>query len=192
MNDVNDANGATEERRTLAHALEPAASGRAKCRACGGKIAAGELRFGERLPNPFADEGGEMTHWYHVPCAVFRRPEAFLEYIQSAEAPVTADRERLVAAAEQGVAHRRVPRIAAAGRAPTGRATCRACKTLIEKDAWRIALVFYQDGRFSPGGFVHATCAATYFETPDIIDRVKHFTPDMTAEDVASLAALIK
>jgi len=174
------------------HTIEPAASGRAKCRACGAKIAAGELRFGERLPNPFADDGGEMTHWYHLTCAVYRRPEAFLELAQSPEAPVIPDRDRLTADASHGVAHRRVPRIAAAGRAPTGRATCRACKTPIEKDAWRIALVFYEDGRFSPGGFVHATCAATYFETPDIVDRVKHFSPELGAGDLAELAALIK
>ncbi len=175
----------------MAHTLEPAASGRAKCRACGAKIAAGELRFGERLPNPFSDDGGEMTHWYHVPCAVYRRPAAFLELVQSPGAPPVADVDRLTAAASMGVAHHRVPRIAAAGRAPTGRATCRACKTPIEKDAWRISLVFYEDGRFSPGGFVHATCAPVYFETADIIDRVRHFSPDLTAGDLAELGAAI-
>jgi hypothetical protein len=150
------------------------------------------LRFGERLPNPFADEGGEMTHWYHLPCAVYRRPEAFLDLAQSAEAPAIEDRDRFLAAASHGVAHRRVPRIAAAGRAPTGRATCRACKAPIAKDAWRIALAFYEDGRFSPGGFVHATCAASYFETADVIDRVKHFSPDLGDGDVAEIDRLIR
>ena len=43
------------------HVIEPASSGRAKCRGCGRAIAKGELRLGERLPNPFTDEG-EMTH----------------------------------------------------------------------------------------------------------------------------------
>ena len=41
--------------RAMPHVIEPAASGRAKCRGCGEKIAKGKLRFGERLPNPFGD-----------------------------------------------------------------------------------------------------------------------------------------
>lgn len=179
----------------MPHIIEPASSGRAKCRACGGKIPAGELRFGERLPNPFADEGGEMTHWYHVQCAAYRRPEAFLELVQSGEASAigdTQDRDRLLREANLGVAHRRVPRIAAAGRAPTGRATCRSCKSLIEKGAWRIALVFYEEGRFTPGGFVHAACAASYFETSDILARLKHFSPDISEKDLVELGSLIR
>ena len=56
----------------MPHVIETASSGRAKCRGCGEKIAAGELRFGERLPNPFAE--GETTHWFHLECAAFKRP----------------------------------------------------------------------------------------------------------------------
>ena len=44
----------------MAHTIEPAASGRTKCRGCGEPIAKGELGFGERLPHPFADDG-DMT-----------------------------------------------------------------------------------------------------------------------------------
>src|SRR5688500_16765560 len=43
----------------VAHIIEPASSGRAKCRSCDQPIAKGELRFGERQPNAFGD--GEMT-----------------------------------------------------------------------------------------------------------------------------------
>ena len=32
------------------------------CRGCGGKIAGKEWRFGERLPNPYADEEGAEHH----------------------------------------------------------------------------------------------------------------------------------
>jgi hypothetical protein len=176
----------------LPHIVEAAASGRSKCRACGAKITAGDLRFGERLPNPFADEGGEMTHWYHLVCAAYRRPEAFLELMASADAPEVPDRERLLAEASLGVAHRRVPRVSTAERAPTGRATCRACKSLIEKGAWRIALLFYEEGRFSPSGFVHAACAASYFETSDILARLKHFSPQITETDLVELGSLIR
>lgn len=176
----------------MPHIIEPASSGRAKCRACGGKIVAGELRFGERLPNPFADEGGEMTHWYHLPCAAFRRPEAFLEFVQTPDAPALDDRDRLMREATLGVEHRRVPRVSTAGRAPTGRATCRACKALIEKSAWRIALVFYEEGRFAASGFVHVGCAATYFETTDILARLKHFSPEISDADLIEIGGLIR
>jgi hypothetical protein len=163
----------------MPHTIEPATSGRATCRGCGAKIASGVLRFGERLPNPFSDGGGDMTHWFHLPCAAYRRPEAFLETLADSTVLIP-DHERLRAEAHQGVAHRRLPRIGAAGRAPSGRATCRACKAAIAKDTWRLALVFYDDGRFVPSGFIHAACAPSYFDTNDIFDRVRHFSPKVS------------
>ena len=42
----------------MAHVIEHASSGRAKCRSCDQPIAKGELRFGERQPNAFGE--GEM------------------------------------------------------------------------------------------------------------------------------------
>ena len=170
----------------MAHVIERAASGRAKCRGCGARIAGGELRFGERLPNPFADDGGEMTHWFHLVCAAYRRPESFLEGL-AATTEAAPDSDRLKQAAEQGLAHRRLPRVSTAGKATTGRATCRACREPIAKDAWRIALVFYEEGRFAPSGFIHAGCAAGYFETSDLLDRVRHFSPALGDADVEEL-----
>jgi len=172
----------------MAHVIEHAASGRAKCRACGGKIAAAELRFGERVPNPYADDGGETTHWFHLACGAFSRPESFLEVLASISEPVP-DRDRLEREARLGVTHRRLPRVRAAERAPTGRATCRACKELIPRDAWRLALDYYEDGRFSPSGFIHARCAAVYLETTDLAERVKHFSPALGASDLTELEA---
>ena len=64
------------------HVIEPAASGRAKCRGCGQAIAKGELRVGERLPNPFAD-GRDMTHWLHLVCAAYKRPQPLLDALGS-------------------------------------------------------------------------------------------------------------
>ena len=175
----------------MPHVIERASSGRAKCRACGSKVAGGELRFGERLPNPYAaDEGGEMTHWYHLACAAYRRPESLLETL-SATTETIDDRERLEQEAALGAAHRRVPRVNAAERAATGRANCRECHQPIEKGAWRISLVYYEDGRFVPSGFVHVTCAATYFETPEILARLRHFAPSLSTEDLAEIDALL-
>jgi hypothetical protein len=168
----------------MAHVIEKAPTGRAKCRGCGGKIAASELRFGERLPNPFAD--GEMTHWFHLECAAFKRPAPFLEALAATpERPV--DAERLESEAKRGVAHRRLPRIAGAERSPTGRAQCRSCREPIAKDDWRIALVFYEDDRFVPAGYVHVRCSLAYFETTDILPRLQRFAPDLGDEQLKEI-----
>jgi len=174
------------------HVFELAPSARAKCRGCGLAIAKGELRFGERLPNPFATgdnaDNVEMTHWFHVPCAAYRRPESFLATVP--DAAVEIDRKtELVHEAELGVAHRRLPRVSTAERASSGRATCRHCKELIAKDTWRIALVFYEEGRFTPSGFVHVGCVPAYCETAGVMPRVRHFSPALAEGDAAEIAA---
>src|SRR5262245_48080754 len=164
----------------MAHVLEPAPTGRAKCRGCGAVIAAKSLRFGEVLPNPFAD--GETTHWFHPLCAAYKRPEPLLEALQARTEPLE-DGERLGAAAREGVAHPRLPRINGAERASSGRAECRSCHDTIDKGAWRVVLVFYEEGRFSNAGFLHARCAPAYFESTDVLPRVKHFSPGVTEDD---------
>jgi hypothetical protein len=40
--------------------------------------------------------------------------------------------------------------------------------------------VFYEEGRFSPGGFVHLDCRKAYFETNDISDQVLRFSSDLS------------
>jgi len=175
----------------MPHVIEAAKTGRAKCRGCGQAITAGTLRLGERVPNPFSDDGAETTLWYHVPCAAFLRPEAFLEAIAAPEAAgiVIDGRETLAHEASLGVAHRRLPRATAAERASTGRATCRHCKTLIDKGAWRLALTYYDEGRFAPSGFIHIGCAREYLETVEIFGRLKHFSPALTDAEVAEIRA---
>ena len=157
----------------MSHVFAPASSGRARCRGCGRPIARGELRFGERLPNPFAD--GEMTLWFHPACAAYKRPEPFLEALAQAPESVP-DRERLERAARASLAQRRLPRIDGAERAPSAQAKCRHCRQPIERGSWRIRLVFYDEGQFSPGGFVHLDCRQAYFETGDILEQLLHFS----------------
>lgn len=172
----------------MAHVIERAPSGRAKCRGCGLPIAKGELRFGERLPNPFAE--GEMTLWFHLPCGAYRRPEPFLEALETAvetATPQVDDAETLEAAARQSREHRRLPRLSGAERAPTGRAACRSCRAPIAKGAWRIPLLFYEDGRFQPSGSIHAGCALAYFETIDVIPRIQHFSPELSAAELEEI-----
>jgi hypothetical protein len=168
----------------MGHVIEAAPTGRAKCRGCGGKIDSGALRFGERLPNPFAE--GETTHWYHLDCGAFKRPEPFLEALDARTEP-TDDAERLRAEAQRGVAQRRLPRINGAERASSGRAQCRSCRNAIEKGSWRISLVFWEEGRFAPSGFVHPACSQAYFETADVLSRVRRFSPKLTEEELGEL-----
>ncbi|MEO8483954.1 MAG: hypothetical protein ABI634_17215 [Acidobacteriota bacterium] len=173
----------------MPHTLERAPTGRAKCRGCGHTIAAKEWRFGERLPNPFADgEGAEMTHWFHPLCAALKRPEPVLDFLR-ATADAVDDRDVLQRHAQAGITHRRLPRVDGARRAPSGRATCRHCKTPIDKGHWRIALVYYEDGRFAPSGYIHLACAKEYLETTDVMDRLKHFSAELSDADVTEILA---
>ena len=131
-----------------------------------------------------------MTHWFHVWCAAYRRPEAFLEAVNAGSGSLPegmGDLAMMKREAELGLAHHRVPRVNAAERASTGRASCRQCRTPIPKDAWRISLLYYEDGRFQPSGFVHLGCANTYFETAAILPRVRHFSPALTDADITEL-----
>ncbi|HSD65295.1 MAG TPA: hypothetical protein VLF95_01270 [Vicinamibacteria bacterium] len=164
--------------------IEPAPTGRAKCRGCGEAIPAGELRFGERLPNPFAD--GETTHWFHLECGAFKRPEPFLEALAGREEPFD-DRERLEGEAKRGLAHRRLPRIDGAERSPSGRAQCRSCREPIAKGAWRIRLVFYEEGRFEPSGSIHGRCCRAYLETTDVLPRLRRFAPGLGDADLEEI-----
>jgi hypothetical protein len=171
----------------VAHVIESASSGRAKCRNCEQPIAKGDLRFGERQPNAFGD--GEMTLWFHLTCGAYSRPEPFLE----AQGAATPDPQlaALAAAAHFGIEHRRVPRLHGAERATSGRAHCRSCRALIGKGEWRLALVFFEEYRFNPGGYIHAQCAREYFETIELVDRIKHFSPELRESELAEIAAAL-
>ena len=164
----------------MPNVFEAASTGRSKCRGCSQLIAKGELRFGERLPNPFGE--GEVTHWFHPPCAAYKRPEPLLQGLAEAQANVPG-REALESAARGSLAQPRLPRIDGAERAPSGQARCRHCHEPIEKGAWRIRLVFHEEGTFAPGGFLHVSCRAAYFETADILDHVLHFSRALSADE---------
>ena len=173
----------------MSHIVERAPTGRAICRGCGARIAAGEHRFGERLPNPYGDDGSETTRWFHLACAAFTRPEPFLEALATISGEID-DKGVLEQEARLGVAHHRLPRVRAAERAASGRAACRSCHQPIAKGAWRIVLAYYEDGRFAPAGFIHVACAAPYLETAGILHRLKRFSPALTDADVAEAVQL--
>ena len=164
----------------MPHVFEPAPTGRAKCRGCAKQIERGAMRFGERVPNPYAE--GETTLWYHPSCAAYKRPEALLEALPAAPPELTGT-DVLERAATATAAHPRLPRIDGAERAPTGQAKCRHCHKPIAKAGWRIRLVYYEEGRFAPSGFLHLGCQRAYFEGQDIVPALLHFSPELSDAD---------
>ncbi|MBV8209506.1 MAG: hypothetical protein JO133_05525 [Burkholderiaceae bacterium] len=98
------------------------------------------------------------------------------------------EREALERAARSSLAHRRIPRIDGAERSPSGQAKCRSCGQSVVRGSWRIRLVHFQDGRFSPGGYVHLACRKAYFETHEILDQILHFSSDLSDDDRRELA----
>jgi poly(ADP-ribose) polymerase-like protein len=172
----------------MPHIFEPAASGRSKCRGCGQALEKGEIRFGERMANPFA-EGTELTLWFHPMCATYKRPESMLEAL--GQSKDVANRAELEAAARASLAQRRLPRIDGAERAK-GQANCRQCREPIPRGEWRIRLAFFEEGRFNPGGFIHVHCSRAYFETEDVLDRVLHFSRELSADDRKALSEALR
>jgi hypothetical protein len=94
------------------------------------------------------------------------------------------DRDALERAARGNARHRRLPRISGAERSPSSQAKCRSCHEPIEKGTWRIRLVFFEEGRFTPSGFIHLTCRGNYFETEEgLLEPALHFSHALSEED---------
>jgi len=93
------------------------------------------------------------------------------------------EREALERAARSSLARRRIPRIDGAERSPSGQARCRSCHETIARGSWRIRLVFFEGGRFSPGGYVHLACRKAYFETSEVLEQILHFSPQLSDEE---------
>jgi hypothetical protein len=55
-----------------------------------------------------------------------------------------------------------------------------------------LPLVFFEDYRFNPGGYLHARCARNYFETTAILDRVRHYSPELREAELAEVAGAIE
>lgn len=168
----------------MADVIEPAASGRAKCKGCNRPIAKLDLRFGEKYANPYAE--GEAVVWFHLSCAALMRPEKVLVALDAFARDVP-DADALRRFATVGVTHRRLPRLVGAERASSGRARCRSCHEVIEKGAFRLRLQMFEEGRVNPLGTIHAACSEAYLGTRDILDRLALLAPELNADDIAEL-----
>lgn len=54
-----------------------------------------------------------------------------------------------------------------------------------------MALQMFEDGRFSPIGSIHVSCAEAYFGTADILDRLARLQT-LDPADTAAIAELLK
>lgn len=173
----------------MSDVIETAKSGRASCRGCGRSIARGELRFGESLPNAYAE--GESLFWFHLVCAACMRPGKFGPALEICSQPIP-DSEWLRQAVSVGLAHERLPRLVRVERAPSGSAHCRECRELVDKGSWRLALQMFEEGRMQPIGTIHAECAEAYFGTNDILDRIKRLTEGLQPAELSEIEHLIR
>lgn len=169
--------------------IEPAKSGRSNCRGCGRKIPQGGWRFGESLQNPYAE--GESLVWYHLGCAAYMRPEKLGPALE-ASGQKFPDLDWLRPAVSEGLAHPRLMRLARAERAPSGSAHCRHCRELVSKGSWRLALQLFEEGRMQSIGTIHAECAAPYFGTEKLRDRIGRLTEGLTSTDLDVIEGLVQ
>lgn len=146
------------------------------------------MRFGESLPNAFG--AGEMTLWFHPLCAAYKLPDAVLEALQDGSEPL-ADVELLRRAALKCKEHPRLARIGGAEYSRSGQAACRHCHEPIPKGTWRIRIVYYEEGRFAPGGYIHVACNKAYFETDDVLEPVLQLSPSLNQIDRQELTACL-
>ena len=127
-----------------------------------------------------------MTLWFHPLCAAYKRPQPLLEVLEQTAESVS-DQESLKAAALRSVTHPRIPRIDGAEKSRSGQAKCRHCHEPILRESWRIRVVFYEEGRFAPGGYVHLGCRTAYFETDEVLEPVLRFSPALSETERAEL-----
>lgn len=129
----------------MAHMVEAAKSGRARCRTCGEGILKGDLRFGEEVQNAFSESGGTTFHWHHLRCAAKKKPWQLREALRSFPEEVP-DREEIQRLIDENEAKQKPSTFPYAERAPTGRSHCGECHQTIEKGDLRIATPREQDG----------------------------------------------
>jgi hypothetical protein len=144
----------------MPHIIEVAKSGRASCRGCRDKIEKDAFRFGEEVPNVFAQDAGPAFRYWHLTCAATKLANDLREALKTVDLAIP-DR----AALEATIAEHAHPDYPYAELAPNGRAKCRVCQESVGKGVMRI--VFERTVESSMGltrgpGYVHVACVMRY------------------------------
>ena len=159
--------------------IEPDSSGRSKCRGCKQNIAKGSLRFDEQLPIPIADD--DVSLWFRLPRAAFRRPQALLKTVSIAPLEDRHCHDHLSEISHIGTEVPRLQRIAETELSPTGRAHCTYSKEPIPTDSWRIQQEHFGESAFTPSGNIHLGCVNPFFpKNETVLVRIQYFAPSLT------------
>jgi len=164
--------------------IEGARSGRSKCKTCRKAIPKDALRLGILVEGPY----GVGHMWHHLECAAKRQfakvEEAYgIEAWNNAKAvpedlPSLEELSVLQQEAEKKKAEKK--ELPYTELAPSGRARCKHCDELIEKDAPRVvigrAVEFGQQTRTSPIN-VHPACVPDALQAEDCATEVDGFEP---------------
>ncbi len=163
-----------KEQELPPYVIEGARSSRSRCKTCRRTIVKGALRLGVLVEGRFGT--GHM--WHHLPCAAKRhldrveeayQLEAWKEAKEPPEkVPPLEKLRKLQEAAEEKKKTRKV--IPYTEPAPSGRARCKQCEQIIEKDSMRVVVgrdvEFGNQVRVAPNN-VHPKCVSEMLDEPD-------------------------
>lgn len=179
-----DPEAAQAEPELPPYMLEAARSSRSKCRTCKRKIDKDKLRLGILFEGPY----GTGFLWHHLTCAAKRR----IEDVEAAyeleawdaglEVPELSELQKLKEkAAEEKAKRKLAPYLELS---PSGRAKCKHCDELIDKDEPRVALlrevVFGQQARAAPVN-VHVRCVQAEMRAEDCVTEAEGFEDALRA-----------
>lgn len=173
----------------MAHVIEKAKSGRAKCRKCREKIEKDELRFGHEAESQFGDEG-VAVQWYHLKCAAQKVP-LDLEATLKGFADELPGRVELEAEIAKNRSKQKPTTMPYAEVAPSARSSCQVCDEKIAKGEIRIAVEReIEAGGFSRmgAGYLHPQCAMSYEEIPDdLAEQIEANSISLAADDLSDV-----
>ncbi len=181
----------TEQPDLPPYVIEPARSGRSKCKTCRRKIPKDDLRIGILIVGPF----GPGYLWHHIQCGAKRhldRLEEAYEMQAWADGVQVPPIEKMRVLAEKAEKVKKERKTAPHTEpAPTGRAKCKHCGETIEKGLFRVVLLrgveFAGQVRSGPIN-VHPGCVVRELMTEDCTTEPEGFEDALrtNSEGIAS------
>jgi hypothetical protein len=164
--------------------IEPAKTGRSKCRKCRDKIEKDSLRMG--IISYQFDSDGSWS-WYHLNCGAGLNPEGFDAAVEEFDGEIEGI-EEMRAEARKAARKNLMPRVEAA---PSGRAACVACSEKIApKGTLRVVMAREEEEGVPPrAAYVHVGCAAKHVEFEGDLKKTLLENSDLDAEQLTSFGS---
>jgi len=170
--------------------IEPAKSGRARCRKCREKIEKGELRLGVQVEG-YSDE--PSWQWYHLPCAAEKVPAELGAALMEWDGEEIEGLDGLKASVAKNKKKQKASTFPYAERAPSARSTCIMCSEKIAKETFRVAVERDIDtGAFVTRGarYIHPACVSADGEIEDLEAFFEELAENSIALEEAELNEL--